>query len=146
MNPAITICSETGKVHIGDAVVLESYQKRTQIEPLVAEWLSGERDHGNGYAWLYLRKLTFGGQPATLSICFHDGQFEAADWSVQLPDAPMKTGWPTREAINNELAFVRATLLKEMSISPGQQTWGEVWSDFDQKAFMAGNGLRYRHS
>jgi hypothetical protein len=56
----------------------------------------------------------------------------------------MEGGWPTREAIDRELSFIRETLVRDMNIHTGQMPWGEVWSSFDAKGFMAANGLRYR--
>ncbi len=64
-----------------------------------------------------------------------------------LPNAPAEGGWPTREAIDEEGAFVRRTLAKE-GLSLGDSAtafaWGEVWSGFGPKGFLAGNGVRYR--
>ncbi len=67
-----------------------------------------------------------------------------ASWSVQLPNAPMDGGWPTREAIDAEVSFVRDVLANEMSLRTGVTPWGAVWSCFDPKGFLASNGLRYR--
>ena len=60
--------------------------------------------------------------------------------------APTYGGWPTRDAIDREVAFVGETLVREMGISTGRMSWGEVWSHFDAKAFIAANGLRYRRA
>lgn len=144
MATELWIHRETGSIRVGDIAVLEPNQTKVSVGPLLADLLEGSRDHGNGFEWLYLRDLTFGGQPAKLSICFHDGHLEQASWSVQLHDAPMEGGWPTREAIDSELSFVREVLVRDMEIHPGRTPWGEVWSSFDAKGFMAANGLRYR--
>lgn len=146
MATKIWIDRNTGSIHIGDVAVLEANQAKVSVEPLVANLVERSRDHGNGYEWLYFRDLTFGGQPAALSICFHDGHLEQASWSVQLPDAPMESGWPTKGAIDSEISFVREVLARQMEIHVGQKPWGEIWSSFDAKAFMAVNGLRYRRS
>lgn len=146
MAAELSIDRDTGSIRIGDVVLLESNQTKDLIEPKVATLLAGSRDHGNGYEWLDLRGLSFGGQPARLSLCFHDGRLEQASWGVRLTDAPMEGGWPTREAIDSELSFVRETLARDMEIYPGRMPWGEVWSSFDAKGFMAANGLRYRRS
>ncbi|MGY4398325.1 hypothetical protein ACVWZA_003531 [Sphingomonas sp. UYAg733] len=146
MAAELWIDRDTGNIRIGDLALLEPNQTRGSIEPQVADFLESSRDHGNGFEWLYLRGLTFGGQPAGLSICFHDGRFEQASWNVQLPDAPTEGGWPTREAIDCELLFVRETMARDMDIHGSEMPWGEVWSSFDAKGFMAANGLRYRHS
>ena len=145
MTAELWINKDTGEIRIGDHVLLQPNQAKSSIEPLVADLLEGSRDHGNGFEWLYLRGLTFGGQPAGLSVCFRDGRLEQASWSVYLPDAPTEGGWPTREAMDRELLFVRETLAREMNIRAGKMPWGEVWSSFDAKGFMASNGLRERH-
>lgn len=142
----ISIDRATGSIGIGDVVLLKPHQWKDAIEPKLADMLAASRDHGNGYEWLNLRGLTFGGQPASLSICFHDDRFEQASWSVNLNDAPREAGWPTRDAIDKELSFVREALARDMDIHTGQMPWGEVWSHFDAKGFMAANGLRYRNS
>lgn len=134
----------TGNIQIGETILLEPRSRIATIEPMVADWLAGSSDMGNGYAWLNLTDLSFGGAPAGLALCFHDGRFEQASWNVDLPDATLEDGWPTREAIDAEIAFVRRTLATEMNISLGKTTWGELWCDFDGKAFLASNGLRYR--
>lgn len=142
---AFWIERSSGCIRIGD-VRLEPGQAKGEIEPRVAPLVGGSRDHGNGYEWLELRGLSFGGEAAALSLCFHDGRFEEASWSVQLPDAP--EGWPTREAIDAEIAFVRRILASQLDFDPAREemrfAWGEVWSSLDPKGFLASNGLRYR--
>jgi hypothetical protein len=146
MVPALSIDRGTGSIRIGDAVWLEPNEARASIEPRVVTLLAGSRNLGNGYEWIDLRGLAFGGQPAALSVCFQGGRLQQAAWSVQLPDAPMEGGWPTRDAIESELTFVQEILAREMAIYPGPMPWGELWTNFDAKGFMAANGLRYRHS
>ena len=143
-NPSLVIDPSSGTIRIGDAIRLESHETRASVESKVADLANGARDHGNGYAWLYLGGLTFGSQPAGMGLCFHDDRLEQIDWNVRLPDAPMEGGWPTREAIDDELSFVRSVMVNEMGLTIGQTTWGEVWSAFDAKGFLASNGLRYR--
>lgn len=129
---------------MGDSVLLTPYQSQATAEPLVADWLTGSSDMGTGYAWLHLQGLTFGGHSAGLALCFHDGRFEQASWNVDLPGATLEDGWPTREAIDEEIAFIRGILVADMGLEPGRTPWGEVWSSFDAKGFIASNGLRYR--
>ena len=56
----------------------------------------------------------------------------------------MEGGWPTRDAIDKEVAFVRDILARGGLIR--KFGWGEVWSGYDAKSFIASNGLRYRTS
>jgi hypothetical protein len=148
MVPAMIIDRRNGCIRLGEEVSLKPYQMRETIEPVVAAWLTGVRDHQNGYVWLNLRGLRFGGEEAGLSLCFHNGRFERAAWSVHLPGAPMEGGWPTRAAIDAEIAFVRKELAAMFgSTKEADQVrflWGEVSSLFDEKGFLASNEIRYR--
>jgi hypothetical protein len=146
MGEPISIDPRTGSINVGEAR-LKPLDTKAETEPLIANLLDAPRFHENGYEWVYLRGLTFGGQPASMGLCFHNGRLEQASWSVQLPNAPMQGDWPTREAIDDEIAFVRGILASDgMDVRKGAMEffWGEVWSDFDAKGFLASNGLRYR--
>ncbi|MBM3927437.1 MAG: hypothetical protein FJ335_03115 [Sphingomonadales bacterium] len=143
MDAQFTIDPQTGGLGVGD-VRLRPLQLKSEVESQVAQWIESSRDHGNGFQWLYLARLTFGGQPASVGLCFRVERLERASWAVQLPDAPMEGGWPTREAIDSEVAFVRDALAREGLNA--NFNWGEIWSSFDAKGFIASNGLRYRTS
>jgi hypothetical protein len=142
MATAFSIDRHTGTIRIGEIGSFGANQQKVEVVSRVSDLITRTRDVGNGYDWLDLRELTFGGHAATLSLCFHQGSLKQAAWSVHLFDAPAHDGWPTREAIDAELAFVRGTL-HEMGIGTGYLSWGEVWSAFDEKGFLAANGLRY---
>lgn len=145
MATAFTIDRDTGIVRLGDRVSLEAWQDRSVIEPLVSGRVFRALDLGNGYEWLSLDDLTFGGQPATLALGFRNGRLEQVSWGVELPDRTFQDdGWPTRESMDAETAFVRATLARDMDLTPGPTSWGEIWSDFDAKGVQASNGLCYR--
>jgi hypothetical protein len=145
MKLAFSFDASDGSMLVGDRR-LGAGQSRRAVERLMAPQVKGRRDFGNGYAWLDLEGLSFGGQPAWLSLCFHRGRLSAANWSVGLPGAP--EGWPTREAIDEEIAFVRSVLAQKIGFASrdGSMTfpWGEVWSLFDPKGDLAASGLRYR--
>jgi hypothetical protein len=143
MTAAFSICRQTGDLRIGNEVSLSPYAAREAAEPSIAPWLFETRDMGNGYAWLKLRGVTFGGQPASLALCFNNDRLAEASWSVQLPSAPEEDGWPSREAIDAEIAFVGRTLATEMGLAAKRQPWGSVWSVFDPKGYSASNGVRY---
>ncbi|AYG57823.1 hypothetical protein CCGE525_02610 [Rhizobium jaguaris] len=114
----------------------------------MSPWVGGSRDLKNGYEWLQLRGLAFGKHPAGLSLCFHHGKLISSDWGVSLPGAPMEGGWPTQQAIDQEIAFVRRilTALFQTELTTGalEFSWGTVWSKFDPKGFLASHGIRYR--
>jgi hypothetical protein len=146
MQPQFKVASATGTLSIGDTC-LEPFQPKAEVELRVGTLIQGEQDHENGYFWLYLGNLTFGGHPAALGLCFHEGLLEQVSWSVCFPDAAMEGGWPTREAIDEEIAFVRRTLERDgFRLENGVQdlAWGKVFACFDPKGFLAANGLRFR--
>lgn len=145
MAAAISIDPGNGAIRLGDAALLGPHLHRSAIAGQVTEFLETSRDHGNGFAWLNLRELTFGGQAAALSLGFHHELFVSATWSVELPNTAADGGPPSRKAIDEEVAFVRS-VLKDMGLRIGRNAWGEVWSSFDARSFMAASGLRYRHS
>jgi len=142
----ITIDSQSGTFGIGN-VTLEPQQIKSEVEKILSQLLKSQRDHSNGYEWLYLEGLTFGGEPTSAGLCFQDGKLEHVSWSVMLPDAPMEGDWPTREAIDAEVAFVRGVLARKgitVGERPQKYLWGEIWSTFDSKGFVAANGLRFK--
>ena len=147
MAMVISIDPADGAIRIGDGVRLTAVQRRRQVAPLVAPWQSGERDFGNGYAWLDLNGFAFGGLPANLSLCFAFGRLEQASWGVRLPGQESGGGWPSAEAIDAEIAFVRAELERQLGLaSIGDQMafdWGVVWSLYDPKGGLPAHGLRY---
>jgi hypothetical protein len=140
---AFSIDPASGSIRVQDRALLARGQEKEAALAKVGDLVSDTRDYTNGYEWLYLRGLSFGGEAATLALCFLNGRFVEASWSVQLIDAPIESAWPTREAINSEIAFVRG-VLAGMDVPPGEAEWGTVWSRFDAKGFLAANGLRYR--
>jgi hypothetical protein len=64
-----------------------------------------------------------------------------------LPNAKLDGGWPTREAINDEIAFVKEVFRDQLKRKFGDNTeqfkWGVAWSGFDSKGFKATAGIRY---
>ncbi|MCO7461299.1 MULTISPECIES: hypothetical protein [Stenotrophomonas] len=112
-----------------------------------AALVSGERDVGTGYHWLSLHRLSLGGAPAGISLCFHGQRLDMVTMSVDLPGATLEDGWPTQAAIDAEVAFMRRTLGAALGckLSGGHAhfNWGEAWARFDPKGFMASSGIRY---
>lgn len=72
--------------------------------------MHGEHDVGTGYYWLSLHRLSLGGAPAGISLCFHGQRLDMVTMSVDLPGATLEDGWPTQAAIDAEVAFMRRTL------------------------------------
>lgn len=142
---AFSIDRHDGAILIGD-LRLTARESRRSAERKVGPWLHSVLDHRNGYVWLNLDGLAFGGHPAGLALCFHDGRLSEASWDVSLPTARGES-WPTPEDISDEIAFVRAVLVRELGFPAKGDSmtlpWGEVWSVHDMRADIAANGLRY---
>ncbi|MBN7848415.1 hypothetical protein [Stenotrophomonas hibiscicola] len=127
---------------IGPTLLLD--EARAAFAPLVR----GERDVGTGYRWLSLHRLSLGGVPAGISLCFHGQQLDMVTIGVDLPGATLEDGWPNQAAIDAEVAFMRRTLGaalgRKLAGGHARFDWGEAWARFDPKGFMASSGIRYR--
>ncbi|MGV3682802.1 MAG: hypothetical protein ACO1PM_24245 [Acidovorax sp.] len=121
---------------------------RADAQVQMAEFFKGTRERGNGYAWLSFSGFEFGGMPCWLSVGFHEGLLTMVLLGVGLPGAEEEDGWPTQKAIDNEIAFVRRALGKQLGRTFGHAPeafpWGTAWSRFDPKGFMASAGVDYR--
>ena len=143
----LTIEPGTGALRIGDLARLTSGQSKADVSVTLDQFARDERDHGNGYEWLSFGGLTFGGRAASLSLCFFNDRLHQVAWNAHPPDGAMEGGWPTRAGIDEEVAFVRRILGSQIGFEVSRSAmtfpWGEVWSEFDPKGFLAANGLRY---
>jgi hypothetical protein len=148
MKPALTISPLDGSVHIvGIALAL---CKGTTCENTLSELgplFRAANDFGNGYQWLSFHQVTLGGQPCDFTLGFYLGKLEDAHFNVALPGAKMEGGWPTRRAIEEELAFMKKELAAQLGVKLGRHDvrfpWGRVWSTFDPKGFQASTGMCY---
>lgn len=141
----LRIDRKTGSAHIGHLIEIAPGLDRFYIEQRISPLLSSARDHGNGYQWFYLKGLSFGSQPCGVGLCFLNDRLAELSWSVQLPGAATEGGWPTREAIDREIEFVRQELERQLGcpLRDARFPWGQIWSEFDPKGFLASNGIRY---
>jgi hypothetical protein len=149
MAPNIEIDVSNGSVKILEpGLVIRRGMSQLSAQSMLVEFLNGEIDHGNGYTWTYLHGLTFGTMPCGISLGFHEGALTQLFLSVALPGAKLEDGWPTLEAIHDEIAFVRkifrSQLNRRFRDKPEDFKWGSVWSSYDPKGFMAISGIRYR--
>ena len=145
----ISIDPRDGSISLGDDIRLEAFQKRRAIEPRISDLVETTQDHCNDYEWLHLRELSFGGHPAWLALCFHGGRLDQVSWSVRLPTVSREGRWPSREEIDEEIAFVRSALARDgLNVGEGDTTcpWGTVWSHYDPRGDLASHGLRYQRA
>ncbi|MHB8862774.1 MAG: hypothetical protein ACYC6N_10235 [Pirellulaceae bacterium] len=148
MKNALTFSPLDGSLHISDcAVEIGPNLTKAQAYVAFASFHPTKVDHGNGYAWLTLHGMNLGGHPCTISLGFFGERLERVHWGVELSDAILEEGWPTRETSEKEIQFVRTHLgaVFQRSFRKGEETfpWGVAWSTFDSKGFSASSGLRY---
>ncbi len=145
MEPEILIDAQSGAIMIGEAHQLGGGAGIEETAAALGAFVRLRHDLGNGYEWLYLHGLRFGEHPAHLSLCFQRGRLDMANFSISLPGAG--PDWPTGAEIDAEIVFVREVLASMIGFDPAERSkvfpWGSVWSDYDPKAGIASNGLRY---
>jgi hypothetical protein len=149
MLTAFTLSLDDGSIQIeGCALKLAAGVGRVAAVNALGRYYSGNREQNDGSEWVYLQGLSFDGAASGMSLYFEQGALLEMNWSVILPDAELDGGWPSQEAIDEEIAFVRKALgrLKRAGSFSGREKfgWGEVWSEFDAAAFSASSGLRYK--
>jgi len=129
-----------------ELVICDRLAKADAINAL-GNFITSNRDYGNGYEWLYLHQVSFDGQTACLSLCFLNSELEMLLISVSLPDDTELDNWPTEETSIRHVAFMRKAFEKQLacSMKPGHRTfaWGSVWSNFDIRGYCATAGIRY---
>lgn len=148
MPPDLLINAEDGSVSLSEAsLILTKGITRANAAAALSKFYRSNLDHGNGYEWLMFHKVNFGGQPCGFALCFHQGLLTEIRIGVSLPNAVTEGGWPTKDAIDKEIAFAKAELGRQLSRPFNSDyesfPWGEVWSQFDPKGFQASAGLRY---
>ena len=144
----ITIDPATGTVSIaGISLTLQAGLPYEQVEATFSSFKQSERDHRNGYRWLDLHRLSFGGKPAGLGLCFFHSHLCELHWDVSLREDTSDTSWPTQEESDQTVVFLHETLRPMLSrpFSSGDERfpWGVVWALYDAKGGFASAGLRY---
>ncbi|MGG2101577.1 hypothetical protein [Stenotrophomonas sp. NRRL B-14846] len=137
-----------GSIQLGNLpTLIGPTLSRDEARVAFAALVRDERDVGTGYHWLSLHRLSLGGAPAGISLCFHGQRLDMVTMSVDLPGATLEDGWPTQAAIDAEVAFMRRTLAtalgRKLAGGHARFGWGEAWARFDPKGFMASSGIRY---
>jgi hypothetical protein len=144
----LVISPDDGAIHLsGYSLALRCGLKKEAVRNALAALFRHEQAMGNGFEWLTFHNVTFGKQPCGFAACFKQGALTEVHFSVSLPTAKLEGGWPTREAIEEELAFVRSQLNAQLGTEPNDTStafpWGTVWSMFDPKGFQANSGVRF---
>jgi len=145
---ALQVDANHGSWHLsGRGVVIHAGMSHSTADQTLHAFYRDRIDHGNGYTWSYFHRLQFGGMPCALALGFHHAVLTEVHLSVSLPDAQLESGWPTRAAIDDEIAYVRGVFTQQLGRGFGERSesfdWGVAWSGFDPKAFVASAGIRY---
>lgn len=149
MPPAVTFRSEDGAVLIdGCPLEIVAGLSKQSVQLALSPDFRSHLDHKNGYEWLYFDGFLLGGEICSLSFCFFRERLQQVHWGVALPNEEVRGGWPTQQAIDNELAFLRRVLTDAFGrrFERGEERfpWGVVWASIDPKGFQASSGLRYQ--
>lgn len=147
MTPSVHVDVTNGSVNLGPQHTIRRGASQADLEAMLGEFKAGDVDYGNGSYWLYLQNLTFGEMPCQLALLFRKKRLTEIHFAVALPDAPVESGWPTFEAINDEIAFVRKVfhmqLKRKFRNKAERFGWGEAWSSYDERGFRATAAIRY---
>jgi len=146
--PALVIDPTDGSVRIDGckAVIGAGLAKETAMAGLV-QFYDSAMDMKTGYEWLKFRAVAFGRRPAGFGLCFYLGKLTEMRIGASLPNAKLEGGWPTGEALDEVVAFLRQELRRQLD-RPFRSAeelfgWGVVWADVDKKGGFADAGLRY---
>ena len=149
MHPAFTIDARTGEIHIeGAAFVIGAQTTRDDVLRELADRLEPNvKTMGAGITWHRLRSLSFGGEDASLSMCFGPaGDLQSISFGVSLPNPELENDWPTKKETQREIAFVCRTLRNMWQRSfngAAAFPWGSVWASYDVFSHSSSMGLRY---
>ena len=147
MRPSLKIRPNDGAVTLGSDLVLVQGMDRARIEPLVSAFYKSATDMGNGYKWLMCHEAEFGGEACGFALCFLSDKLVEVHLGVSLPSIELIDGWPTKQAIDQEVNFTRREMQRQLgrTFASGHEKfkWGVVWSQFDPKGFQASAGVRY---
>src|SRR3982751_1619770 len=118
MARALTVDPTTGSVHIAEcSTILSNGLAESTASTELAEFYRSRIDHENGYTRLSCQGVSFGGEPSGFALGFHLGALTQIHLGISLSDVEPVGGWPTRREIDQEVAFVREELAKQLSRS-----------------------------
>jgi hypothetical protein len=147
--PALIIDPADGSVRIdGCTLVIGAGLARAAAAAGLSKFYHSVTDRNNGYERLSFRGVEFGGRPATFSLTFYLDRLTEIRLGARLPTATLERGWPSKEIIDEEVAFMRQELRHPVgrAYTSGLERfpWDVAWAGFDGKGFTASSGLRYK--
>jgi hypothetical protein len=143
---SITINPENGNVLVEDfALTVFRGAMIESVRRELAALIYAESDMQTGYVWVRLQSVSFGNQPAAMSLCFFEDKLQMVTLGIALPDDDVDGNWPTEVTSWRHVAFMRKELERQLLCSLDQQnfSWGSAWSNFDIKGFRASAGICY---
>jgi hypothetical protein len=143
--PALTIDPADGSVRIGGRTLLiGAGLAKAEAAAGLSQFYHSYKQLNNGYERLSFRGVEFGGRTASFALTFYLGKLiEISLWAM-LPTEKLERVWPTREVIDEEVAFLLGHRLGRAYASGREQfPWGVSWAGFDGKAFTARAELHY---
>lgn len=148
MQLSLTISRVDGTISI-DSIdyAIGKGTSKSVVESEFARLNKSHIEHGNGYEWITLGGISFGGIPSCLSLCFFLDAVQQVQIGVSILDVECADNWATRASSEREVEAVCRELGKQLDcdFSSGQVTfsWGTVWSVFDERSCHPSSGLRY---
>jgi hypothetical protein len=146
--PSLVIDPTDGSVHI-DGLELVIDAGLTQATALVglSRFYVSTLDMKTGYEWLKFRGVKFGGERARFAPCFYVGKLTEIGLGASSPNEKMTGRWPSREEMDENVAFLRQELRRQLHrpFWTGEERfeWGGVWANIDVKGGLPSAGLRY---
>ena len=118
----------------------------TRIE--VRQELKAHPKQTEDYEFLYADDITFGRQPAKVSLCFFNERLEFISLGVTPPGKSVRPEYPNQDEIDAEISFMQTELGHQLgcSLRSGRVLfpWGEVWAQADYKSGYPSAGLSYK--
>jgi hypothetical protein len=143
----VTINPKDGAIQIdGFTLILVKGTLIDSVKTELFDVIQAENDMLTGYRWVHLKSLTFGNQPAGLSLCFLNKKLDMVTIEIAMPDDEDDQNWPTEATSLRQVEFMRKELERQLSCNLDKQNfiWGSAWANFDIKGFMASAGIRYK--
>lgn len=143
----VAVNPKNGAIEIeGFALTLVKGALIDSVKTELLNVIQAENDMLTGYRWVHLKSLTFGNQPAGLSLCFLNEKLDMVTIEIAMPDDEDDQNWPAEATSLRQVEFMRKELESQLSCNLDKQNfiWGSAWANFDIKGFMASAGIHYK--